>query len=189
MGSIPDLGRSTSTRLTYEDYLQLPEDRNRYEILDGDLEVTPSPTTRHQAVSRELLFLLHGHVRKHALGQVFDAPTDVILADTTVVVPDLLFVRAGRASIIQERGIEGPPDLVVEILSPSTSKRDREAKAKLYARYGVGHYWIVDPEERSIELHELEGESYRLVTKESGDATLRPTLFPGLVVSLSTIWT
>lgn len=179
---------SDGIRLTYEDYLQLPDDRNRYEILDGELAVTPAPAPEHQMVSRNLEWILHRYVTEHRLGQVLNAPIDVILGRTAVVQPDLLFLAAGRESLITERAIEGPPDLIVEIVSPSSADRDREAKAKLYARFGVRHYWIVDPEARTMDLYRLSGRGYRVVSRHRGGAKARPELFPGLEVDLSNVW-
>src|SRR5437879_13896109 len=105
-------------KLTYEDYAELPDDGRRYEILDGELEVSPAPSTRHQAVSRNLLWVLHGHVRERGLGSVYYAPIDVILAPAPVVQPDLVFVAAGREAIVPGRAIAGPPDLIGEVLAP-----------------------------------------------------------------------
>jgi len=143
--------------LTYEDYRALPDDGRRYELLEGEIQVAPAPSTRHQLISRNLEFLLHAHARERRLGEVMDAPVDVILDRGTVVQPDLLFVSSARLGIISERGIEGAPDLAVEILSESTQAIDRGAKRQLYARYGVLHYWIVDPASRSLAEHVLSG--------------------------------
>ncbi|MGH7343054.1 MAG: Uma2 family endonuclease, partial [Candidatus Rokuibacteriota bacterium] len=140
--------------LTYEDYVGLPDDGRRYEILDGELEVSPAPAPKHQAVSRNLVILLHGHVQPRGLGSVYYAPIDVILARDSILQPDLVFIASRRPSIVTERAIEGPPDLAIEILSPWSDRRDRVAKAELYARYGVRHYWIVDPETRKLEMYE-----------------------------------
>ena len=188
MNSIPDRIPPGRIRLTYEDYAGLPNDGKRYEILDGDLAVTPAPATRHQIVSINLSAVLHLFIRRNQLGRLLEAPTDVILADTTIVQPDVLFVRAERAAIISERGVEGPPDLVVEILSKGTTRQDRTTKATLYARYSVRHYWIVDPDARTIELYELDRDSYRLIAKESGESTIRPALFAGLVIEPADVW-
>jgi Uma2 family endonuclease len=188
MGSIPDRIPPGRIVLTYDDYVELPDDGNRYEILDGELHVTPPPATRHQIASINLATILHVFVRKNRIGQVLEAPTGVILAETTIVEPDILFVRAARQSIITERAVEGPPDLVVEILSPGTSRRDRTTKAAVYARYGVPHYWLLDPDSRTLELYENDGESYRLVRKEEGDRAVRSSLFPGLEISLGEVW-
>jgi Uma2 family endonuclease len=110
---------------TYEDYCVLPQDFNRHEIIEGDHIVTPSPATRHQRVSKNLQFLLESHIRSRDLGVLFAAPTDLLLAPTSVVVPDLLFIRKDRMHIITEANVQGPPDLIVEILSPSTAAIDR----------------------------------------------------------------
>ena len=176
-----------SVLVTYEDYASIRDGR-RYEVLDGELRMTPSPTTVHQAVSRNLQWVVENHVRANRLGNLFSAPLDVILARTTVVQPDLLFVRAGRESIITKRAIEGPPDLAVEIVSPSSTEVDEQVKKKLYARYGVEHYWIVDPDERTVEIYELDGGAYRQVGNEAAARVIRPRLFPGLEIALADVW-
>ena len=188
MSAMPDRVPVGRIKLTYEDYASLPEDGRRYEILDGELAVTPAPSPKHQLVSGNLEWALRGHVRQKGLGTVLDAPIDVILSTITIVQPDLLFIRSDREAIVKERGIEGAPDLIVEILSPSSTRQDRVVKAALYARHGVGHYWIVDPEARAIELYELEEEAYRLAVKVAGGEILRPSLFPGLEIDLGEIW-
>src|SRR5712692_1844860 len=121
----------TSVRYTYDDYVLLPEDR-RYEILDGDLFMTPAPTPYHQLVSRRIEFLLDAHVRRNELGEVLDAPCDVVLSPNDIVQPDILFIAAARLSIMGEKFITAAPDLVVEILSPSTAERDQILKTKIY---------------------------------------------------------
>lgn len=175
-------------KLTYEDYVDLPDDGKRYEILDGELEVSPAPAPRHQAVSRNLLFILHGHVHERRLGRVYCAPIDVILADTSIVQPDLVFVAAGRESIVTARAIEGPPDLMVEILSPWSLRRDRVAKAALYARFGIRHYWILDPEGRTLEMYGVAKRVYRPVATYEGAAKARSALFPDLEIDLGRVW-
>ena len=174
--------------LTYEDYCALPNDGRRYEILEGELAVTPSPSIAHQRFSRNLLVLLHNHVRDHQLGEIFSAPCDVILEKTSVVVPDLLFVSRERLGIVTDRGVEGAPDLIVEILSPGTARRDRVEKAQLYARHGVRHYWLVDPDARTVEAFELAEGQYHRTAHLAGDATFAPSLFPGLTIPLGTLW-
>ena len=176
-------------KLTYEDYVGLPDDGRRYEILDGELEVSPAPAPRHQGVSRNLLVMLHTHVQERELGQVYQAPIDVILARTTIAQPDLVYVARGRESIITERAIEGPPDLVIEILSSWSVSRDRGKKAMLYAPFGIPHYWVLDPRARLLDLYEVgERGKYRLVARHEGAARLRPSLFPGLEIDLGRVW-
>ena len=174
--------------LTYQDYAELPEDGRRYEILDGELDVSPSPMIRHQVVIGNLFRILDDHVRSRRLGTVLLSPVDLILADTTVVVPDLMFVSPRRNPIMTARAVEGAPDLVVEIASPSTSRKDRLRKAALYARFGIPHYWIFDPEQRLFDGFVLDGEVYRLAARGEGDATARAEPFPDLAISLATVW-
>jgi Uma2 family endonuclease len=179
----------TPGKLTYEDYVNLPEDGRRYEILDGKLAMTPSPGTRHQIVSGNLATALTLYVKAYDLGTVLHAPIDVILDDTTVVVPDIVFVSKARRHLITERAIEGAPDLIIEILSPTTERRDRGTKMKLYARFAVAHYWLVDPEQRPLELYELRNGTYELVQTCKRSDTVLPALFPGFAIELAGVWT
>jgi Uma2 family endonuclease len=154
--------------LTYEDYVLLPNDRNRYEILEGELSVTPAPGTQHQRVSANLFKLLSRHIDERNLGKLFYAPIDLILDPTTILQPDLLFVFTARQHIITERAVEGVPDLVAEILSPTTSRTDRVTKAQIYARHSVPAYWIVDPDRENIEIYLLEGDVFQLTVTFQG---------------------
>jgi len=155
----------TRVVLTYRDYEALPADGRRYELHDGELFVTAAPGLPHQRVVGELFALLRQHVRAHRLGEVFVSPVDCILSDTTVVQPDLVFLESLRSSSASTRGIEGPPTLAVEIVSRSTARVDRGAKLQLYARYGIPHYWIVDPEARSIDAFVLAGGAYQAAAR------------------------
>ena len=132
-------------RLTYEDFCCLPNDGKRYEIIDGELFVTPSPFRPHQRVVTRLTRYLSTFVEENELGEVFVAPFDVVFSRFDVVEPDLLYVSKGRLSVLTEKNVQGAPDLVVEVLSPSTAETDRTIKLKLYARYGVQEHWIIDP--------------------------------------------
>jgi Uma2 family endonuclease len=175
-------------KLGWEEFLELPEDGNRYEILDGELVTTPRPPIYHQIVSGNLTARLDAHVSRNSLGTLLFAPVAVRLDETTIVQPDLLFVAADRAHIVNELSIDAAPNLLIEILSPSTAKRDRTVKAQLYAKLGVDHYWIVDPEAQQIEAFEREGDVYREVAIVEGDATFSPKLFPGLRIELAALW-
>jgi Uma2 family endonuclease len=161
--------------LTYEDYVLLPNDGKRYEILEGELTVTPAPSTKHQTASVNLLVLLSHYIKERDLGKLFHAPIDLILESTSVLQPDLLFVSQANRHIITDRAIEGAPDLVVEILSPTTSRTDRVTKAQIYARHSVPVYWIVDPEREAIEIYLLEADGYRLAATLQGKT---PTAAP-----------
>lgn len=174
--------------LTYEDYAALPDDGRLYEIHEGELSVTPAPGTRHQRVSGKLNDLLRRHVEAAALGEVLYAPVDVILSTTTVVQPDLVYLEPARAGLVSARGIEGPPSLVVEIISPSTPTIDRKTKLQLYARYRVPCYWIVDPDARVIDAYEAADAGYRLVTRASGAAPVSLPPFPDLRFVPESLW-
>jgi Uma2 family endonuclease len=141
---------------SYDEYASLPDDGNRYEIIDGDLYVTPAPRSRHQDILVELTIAAGGFVKTHGLGKFYVAPTDVFLGDANYVQPDLVFIRSDRLSIISERGVEGAPDLVIEIVSPSTALRDRGVKRERYAECGVPLYWVVDADLGHIEIYRLD---------------------------------
>ena len=178
---------STAIRFTYEDYLQLPEDR-RYEIVDGDLFMVPAPTPYHQRVSRKLGRFLDDHVSERKLGEIFYAPCDLLLTEFDVVQPDIFYVSTERLSIIKEKNIQGAPDLVVEILSKGTEQRDRGIKQKLYLRVGVKEYWIVDPDRRTIEVMTLGPEGYVPAGAYREQHTLQSPLLPGLTIPLARIF-
>ena len=150
--------KSTRKRWTYAEFARLPsEGSTRYEVIDGEVVVTPGPSTRHQRVVGRLFFLLFGFAETNALGEVFPSPYDVLFAEGDYLEPDLVFVRSDRSHLLSDRGVEGPPDLVVEVLSPSTATRDRGIKLERYRFYGVAEYWVVDPDERTIEVWDLAG--------------------------------
>jgi Uma2 family endonuclease len=174
--------------LTYDDYCELPNDHNRYEVLEGELNVTPAPNVKHQTVSSHLHLSLGHHVLANQLGEIYAAPIDVILAPTTIVQPDLVFIGNDRRGIVTTRAIEGPPSLVIEILSLSTSRTDRTTKAQLYAKHGVPHYWLLDPDQQKIEAYELTGGEYKLVLEAQHEQNFDPPLFPGLSVPLASLW-
>ncbi|MEX2049011.1 MAG: Uma2 family endonuclease [Gemmatimonadota bacterium] len=144
------------TRWTYAEFARLPsETGTRYEIIDGELVVTPSPSVRHQRIVTDLVTLLNTFVRSNDLGQLFSGPLDVLFAEGDYLEPDVVFVGHGKAKLVSERGIEGPPDLVVEVASPSTAKRDRGIKLDRYRHFGVREYWMVDGYARTLEVWDL----------------------------------
>lgn len=182
--------KTRDIKFTYEDYLLFPDDGRRHELIDGEHYMTPSPSTRHQRISRNLLTLLHNYLRQSKAGEIFDAPTDVLLSDQDVVQPDLLFVSAAKAEIIKEKEIRGAPDLIVEIISETTRKTDEVIKRKLYERYGVLEYWIVDPELETIKVFRMTEQGYVRSSELSNEAKdiLTTTLLPDLKISLSEIF-
>src|SRR5438128_3226950 len=160
----------SGVKLTYEDFLLFPDDGKRHELIDGEHYVTPSPKTKHQRVSGNLFAALHNHVHPRRAGQLLAAPMDVLLSDTDVVEPDLLFISAARSSIITEPNIQGAPDLVVEILSEGTRKTDEITKRKLYERFGVTEYWVVDPELETVKVYRLSDRRYVRAAELSTEA-------------------
>ena len=143
--------RSARVRFNYDDYLLLPEDQ-RYEILDGELFVVAAPNIRHQRISRRLELALVQHADRLGLGEILDAPCDVVLSAENVVQPDILFVRKERTGIIGTMNLQGAPDIIFEILSAATRSKDLEIKRNIYAGFGVQEYWIVDPETTTVEV-------------------------------------
>lgn len=173
--------------LSYDDYLKLPDDQ-RYEVVEGELAMTPAPDTDHQVILVDLVSALRSYTRRAGLGTVLAAPTDVILSDHNVVQPDLLFVSQERLSIVQKRGVFGAPDLVVEILSPSTATRDLGTKRELYSKFEVREYWIVDPMSRSVEVLTQQGGGLESWQRFVEGETLQSPLLPGLTVNLAEIF-
>ncbi|HYF94032.1 MAG TPA: Uma2 family endonuclease [Symbiobacteriaceae bacterium] len=173
---------------TYEDYKLMPEEK-RCEIIEGELLITPSPTHRHQSLQMRLSHELYSFVMKHGLGDVVTAPMDVILSPENVIQPDVLFVANERLSIINSNGgIHGAPDLAVEILSPSTAPRDQVLKRKLYARFGVREYWIVDSESQTVEVMTLAGSTFDTWQRFTADQSLASPLLPGFAIKLGDIF-
>lgn len=174
---------------TYEDYLETPrDDGNRYEILEGELCVTAAPSNRHQRVSRRLFVVLHRYCEETRWGEVLYAPSAVVLSETTVVEPDLYAVGATRSGIVTDRYTEGPPDLCVEIRSPSTPSQEVAKRLQAYARHGVRECWVLDPDERTLYAYRSQGQEYGQPEVFNGDAVFRPPSFPGLEIDLKHVW-
>lgn len=170
------IGEKPRLKLTYADYLTTPEDK-RYELLDGELVMTPAPDELHQRTQADLGFQVMAFVKANGLGRVYNPPTDVVLSDVDVVQPDLLFVSSERTQIITKAGVQGAPDLVVEILSPSTAERDKGYKRALYAQHGVKEYWIVGADAGVITVLLLGDDGYEVAgTFGEGDTLTSPTL-------------
>ncbi|MFW5728293.1 MAG: Uma2 family endonuclease [Spirochaetota bacterium] len=146
-----------TTKLTYDDYVHFPDDGNRHEIIDGAHYMSPSPTAAHQDASRHIQFQLYQAIEERGLGRVYDAPMDLQLSDTDVVQPDLMIVLSEHADRVSPSRLLGPPDLVVEILSPATAERDRSLKLKLYEQYRVPEYWIVDLDNHTVTRYRVAG--------------------------------
>jgi Uma2 family endonuclease len=178
---------------TYGNLAALPDDQLRHELIDGEHVVTPSPNTLHQTISLNLVRVLLPYLDRHRLGEVRYAPFDVKLSLFTVLVPDLVYFTAERfARVVNEKHATAPPDLVIEILSPGTRRRDRGRKRAIYDREGVREYWIVDPESRSITALRRPRADAGLtdVTTLTLEASgvLESPLFPGLRIPLRDVF-
>jgi Uma2 family endonuclease len=146
---------------TYEDYTRLPDNGMRYEVIQGELYMSPAPSPKHQRIIAALYGYLWEYLKNQPVGEAFFAPIDVKLPNlATPVQPDLLFIANEQLSIVKEKFIEGVPDLVVEVISPTSATHDRTTKFSIYAMAGVREYWIVDPDARTIEINVLRGQAY-----------------------------
>ena len=177
-----------SVKLTYDDFVLIPDDGKRHELIDGEHYVTPSPNTRHQRISGRLYLLIANWLEAHPVGQVFYAPLDVVMSDVDVVEPDLLYVSNERASsVLTTLHVRGTPELIIEIASRGTRKRDETIKRSLYDRAGVTEYWVVDPEIDAVRVYRRSGERFGRVvelSRETGDR-LTTELLPGLELPLA----
>jgi Uma2 family endonuclease len=183
--------RDTARRkLSYEDYAFFPEDGKRHEILAGEHYVTPSPSNQHQGCSLNLALKIGAFVRSHRLGTVRYAPFDVLLSPHDVVQPDLLFLSKQRAEILTDANVQGAPDLVIEILSDSTRRRDETLKRDRYERFGVLEYWLVDPQQRTVRVFRRSGAAFlaaQELSAAAGDVLATP-LLPGLAIPVGEIF-
>jgi Uma2 family endonuclease len=182
---------ASGVKLTYDDFLLFPDDGKRHELIDGEHYVTPSPNRKHQAIIVNLTGMLWQYLQERSIGRIFAAPFDVVFSEFDVVEPDLLYVsNARQEQILTSQHVRGAPDLVIEIESPSTRKRDETIKRRLYERFGVSEYWVIDPELDLIKVYGQSEEQYtRLaeLTLERND-TLTTPLLPGLEMPLAKIF-
>ncbi len=174
-------------KYTYEDYCKISDDK-RYELIKGELLMTPSPVTKHQRISRRLESILDNFITKNQLGELFYALYDVHFDNENVVQPDILFISKDRSGIVGEKNVQGAPDLVVEIISENSAYRDMVQKKKLYAKFGVKEYWIVIPEGEEIEIYTLKDNTYQLYKAYSKDNTLESPLLRGLTLKVMDIF-
>lgn len=175
---------------TFADYAGLPDNGFRYEVIHGGLYMSPASRPRHQRAVTRLAHALGTHLERHPIGEVYVAPIDVILPDLAEPVqPDVIFVAAERQAIVSDSRVEAAPDLVVEVLSKATARRDRTLKFALYAQAGVREYWIVDaePATRSIEVYVLRGDAYALAGAFGPGETVGSEVLPGCGVAVDRV--
>lgn len=173
---------------TYQDYLELPEDGKHYEVINGELIMTPAPFTIHQKVSANIVGELRPFVKKHQKGEVLYAPVDVVLSENNVVQPDILFIAEKHANIITEKNITGVPDLIIEILSPATGYYDLIEKKEIYEKFGVREYWIVDPKKQWVEIYINEGNKFTLNQHVDKKGMLASLVLERFQISLENIF-
>lgn len=166
-------------KLTYADYLKIDDER-RYELIEGELVLTPSPGFFHQYVAANTEAILRAYVEKNGLGVVIIAPFDVVLAEDVVLQPDVLFLSRERFHLLTEECLKGAPDLVVEVLSPSSGRRDRLKKSRLYFRHGVKEFWLVDPAAQTVEVFNAGEKGWLLSGAYGPEDNLASLLLPGL---------
>jgi Uma2 family endonuclease len=183
--------RPTGVKLTYDDFVLFPDDGMRHELIDGEHYVTPSPNRKHQKVSGNLYLLIASWLEEHPIGQVYYAPFDVVFSTFDVVEPDLLYISNERATeVLTQANVQGAPEIVIEIGSPGTRKRDETIKRRLYERTGVSEYWIVDPEIDVVRVYRRGAEDFDRPVEfraASGDVLTTPLLL-GLKLPLARIF-
>ena len=181
----------SATKLTYDDFVLFPDDGQRHELIEGEHYVTPTPILVHQVIVGNLYFLIRSYIETHAIGKIFGVPLDVIISNFDVVEPDLLYVSNARApELLSGDWVTGAPDLVVEVASKSTRKRDNTTKYRFYERIDVLEYWTIDPEAKVVRVHRKAGRKFGSVielTLERGDVLVTP-LFPGLQLRLADVF-
>ena len=173
-------------KLGYPEYCCFPDDGRRHEVIDGEHVVNPAPYTYHQTLSRRIQFQLYGQIELPGLGVVFNAPTDLQLSGMDIVQPDLIVVLNHKRTIITPTKIKGVPDLVVEILSPSSVHNDQVLKKELYRKSAIPEYWVVVPDDHVVEQYVLRGEVYELVDRHCEQVTVQ--VLENVRVNLSEVW-
>jgi Uma2 family endonuclease len=177
-----------SVKYTYADFEHFPDDGKRREIIDGELYVTPSPATSHQIVVGNLYFLIRRYLEDHRVGRIFLAPLDVVFSQFDVVEPDLLFVSTGRAGVVTRKNIAGSPDLAIEVLSPGPRRTDETIKRRLYERFDVLEYWIVDPRIKAMKIHRRAVAGVPFEHAIAAADRVNSSILPDLTIELSTVF-
>jgi Uma2 family endonuclease len=186
--AIAILPSTPKIQFTYEDYLELPDDGKRYEIIDGELYMSTAPTTNHQRIAGNFFGLLFIYLRSHPIGILMSAPLEVFFSKTNLAQPDVVFISNERQNVVKAEHVKGAPDLVIEVLSPGTEKRHRTVKLKMYAKFGVGEYWMAKENTATGEIFRLrDGELVPVARLGKSDVLTSP-LFPGLEIPLNEIF-
>ena len=175
--------------LTYDDYKTFPDnDGIRKEIIEGELYMTPAPSLKHQTILGKLHIVIHNFVDNKNLGKIFLAPCDVVFSNINVMQPDLIFIAKKSYLILTDLNIQGAPDLLIEILSPSTKENDQIYKKQVYEKFGVKEYWIIDPVGESVEIWSLINKKYNLVEHANKEQTITSHLLKELKIELTQVF-
>ncbi|HMJ90359.1 MAG TPA: Uma2 family endonuclease [Candidatus Acidoferrum sp.] len=174
--------------ITRADYEGMPLGPPYFQVIEGDLITSPSPKFFHQSVALNIARIIGNFLDDHPIGEVMIAPLDVFLSDINIFQPDVLFVSNERLSLIGEQGIEGGPELVVEILSPSTAKYDKGSKKKIYSRTGVQELWLIDPDAKTIQVFDLAADAETPIATHSAKSVFKSALLPGLKIDAKKIF-
>lgn len=174
--------------ITRHEYATIPFGAPNYQLIEGDLVMAPSPGSFHQDIAGKLYRLIGNFLDAHPIGRVFIAPLDVHLSDINIYQPDVFFIRQENVAIIEEHGIEGAPDLVIEILSRTTEKYDLGIKRTIYARTGVEEMWIIDPAKRTLAVYHLAENAGTPAATYRGKQKFTSAILPGLTIELPAVF-
>lgn len=177
------MNRAAADVITVEDYRAMPGGPPYYQLIDGELIMSPSPNRYHQVIVGNVFDLLRGYLRHHPIGEVYLAPLDTYLSETDVVQPDVLFVSNANRHLLADDGIHGGPDLVVEVISPWNGQLEKRRKRPLYARSGVKEEWLIDPHLEQIHRYDFLADSAKPVRIVDSDESFETALLPGLVIN------
>jgi Uma2 family endonuclease len=177
----------TATRMTYEEFMALPDDGKHYELIEGELVLNPAPNLRHQAIIGNLYFALRPYLDQHRSGKVFVAAVDVVLSIENVLEPDVIVVLTDRASRLQKKNVQGAPNIAVEVLSAGSRRKDEVTKRRLYERFGVDEYWIADPETETVKIDRRSGDAFDRAI-EFGTGAITSPLLPGFTLDVSAVF-
>jgi len=178
----------TVERFSVADYRSMPEGPPYYQLVEGELIMSPAPNFRHQVIAKNLFRLIDNYLQREPVGETYFAPVDVFLSDDDVFQPDVFFLAVANRRLAQADGVHGAPDLVVEIVSPGSAQLDKKRKRAIYARHGVKELWLVDPVLEQIHRYDFSTDAAKPVRIVDSDETFATPLFPGLVVSAATVF-
>lgn len=176
--------------MTYEEFLALPDDGKHYELIEGELVLNPAPNLKHQAIIGNLYLAFRLYLDQHRSGKVFVAAVDVVLSIENVLEPDVLVVLNDRASRLQKKNVQGAPSIAVEVLSEGSRRKDEVTKKRLYERFGVDEYWIVDPEIDRVKIYRRAGDVFERAIEINTDTggTITSTLLPGFALDVNNVF-